>query len=154
MSTPQIAALARGVTVSISPDRTIREAAEVMERRSVGALAVVDGDRLTGIVTDRDIVRRAVARGLPMDGRIDAVMTTDVVTIDADADHSAAYALFHAHAVRRLPIVRDGRFVGMITIDDLLVEIAGHLADLARPVIAEVLFGHHDPAPVEVASAT
>jgi CBS domain-containing protein len=134
--------------VGIQPDRTIREAAEVMEQAGVGSLAVMDGDRLVGIVTDRDLVRRGLARGLTLGARVDAVMSAPVVTIDADADIHDAFALFRTHALRRLAVVRDGRFVGMITVDDLLINVASDLADIARPVTAEVLFAHRDsPAP-------
>lgn len=130
--------------VGIEPDRTVHEAAAIMEQSGVGALAVIDGERLVGVVTDRDLVRRAMARGLTPDARVDGVMTTPVVTIDADADLHAAFALFRSHAVRRLPVVRDDRFVGMITVDDLLVDLAADLSDLARPVAAEIRFAHHD----------
>ena len=75
-------------------------------------------------------------------------MTSPVVTISAEADLHDAFALFRTHAVRRLAVVRDGRFQGMITVDDLLVDVAADLSDLARPVAAEVLFSHHDsPVP-------
>jgi CBS domain-containing protein len=74
-------------------------------------------------------------------------MSSPVVTIAAEADLHGAFTLFRSHAVRRLAVVRDGRFVGMISVDDLLIDLAADLTDLARPVTAEVLFGHHD-APV------
>jgi CBS domain-containing protein len=137
--------------VGIRPDQTIRSAADLMEQAGVGALAVIDGDDLVGVVTDRDLVRRGLARGLASDARVDGVMTAPVVTISADADLHDAFALFRMHAVRRLAVVRDGSFVGMLTVDDLLVDVAADLADLARPVTAEVLFAHHD-SPVPVAT--
>lgn len=119
-----------------------------MEQSGVGALAVVDGTSLVGIVTDRDLVRRAMARGLAPEARVDGVMSAPVLTIEADADLHDAFAVFRSNAVRRLAVVRGGEFVGMITIDDLLVDLAADLADLARPVTAEVLFPHHDsPVP-------
>ena len=134
--------------VGLRPDQTIREAAVVMEQAGVGSLAVIDGDELVGIVTDRDLVRRGLARDLSPDARVDGVMTSPVVTISAEADLHDAFALFRTHAVRRLAVVRDGRFQGMITVDDLLVDVAADLSDLARPVAAEVLFSHHDsPVP-------
>ena len=134
--------------VGLRPDQTIREAAVVMEQAGVGSLAVLDGDELVGIVTDRDLVRRGLARGLSPDARVDGLMTSPVITISADADLHDAFALFRAHAVRRLAVVRDGRFQGMVTVDDLLVDLAADLSDLARPVAAEVLFSHHDsPVP-------
>jgi CBS domain-containing protein len=132
--------------IGIGPERTVREAAEVMEQTGVGALAIIDGERLVGIVTDRDLVRRALARGLPADSRVDGVMTAPVVTIDADADLHDAYAQFRTNAVRRLAVVRGAHFVGMLSIDDLLIDLAADLADLARPVTAEVLFAHRDSA--------
>lgn len=132
--------------VGIGPERTVREAAAVMERAGVGALAVIDGERLVGLVTDRDLVRRVLARGLAPDARVDGVMSSPVVTIDAGADLHEAFALFRNHGVRRLAVTDGERFRGMITVDDLLVELAGDLADLARPVTAEILSAHHDPA--------
>jgi CBS domain-containing protein len=118
----------------------------MMDRVGVGALAVVDEDRLIGLVTDRDLVRRGLARDVPADARVDSVMSMPVVTIDADADLRDALALFRRNPVRRLAVVREGHFVGMITVDDLLINLAADLSDLARPVTAEVLFGHHDSA--------
>lgn len=138
--------------VGIGPERTVREAARIMDQAGVGALAVIDADQLVGIVTDRDLVRRGMARDLPADARVDAVMSTPVVTIDADADLHDTFPLFRTHALRRLALVRNGRFVGMITVDDLLIDLAADLSDIARPVTAEVIFGHHDsPLPATTA---
>jgi signal-transduction protein with cAMP-binding, CBS, and nucleotidyltransferase domain len=137
----------RRSAVAVGPDRPVSEAAAVMEASGVGALAIVDGDQLLGIVTDRDLTVRALARRLSLEARVDAVMSTPVVTIDADADLHDAFAVFRTNAIRRLAVVREGRFVGMVTADDLLIDLAADLADLVRPVTAEVLFGQHD-APV------
>ena len=132
--------------IAVGPDRTIGYAAAVMERSGVGALAVIDGDRLVGIVTDRDLVRRGLARAIPADARVDTVMSSPVVTIDADADLHDAFAVFRTHGLRRLAVVRDGSFVGMITVDDLLMDIAADLSDLARPITAETIFGQRESA--------
>jgi CBS domain-containing protein len=132
--------------LGIEPGRTIKEAAELMEQAAVGALAVLDDGRPTGIVTDRDLVRRAMARGMALDARVDAVMSTPVVTVDADADLHAAFALFRTHGFRRLAVVRDDRFVGMLTVDDLLIDVASDLSALATPVTAQAIFGQRDPA--------
>ncbi len=132
--------------VGIAPQGTIRHAAALMESSGVGSLAVIENGRLVGIVTDRDLVRRALARDLPSDARIDAVMSAPVVTIDADHDLHDAFALFRSNAVRRLAVVRGDEFLGTVTVDDLLVHLASALSDLSRPVTAELLFAHHDPA--------
>lgn len=135
--------------IAISPERTITDAATLMEQAGIGSLAIVDDThQLLGIVTDRDLVRRAMARRMPPDTRVDAVMSTPVVTIDALADVHSAYPLFRGNAVRRLAVISGDTFVGILSIDDLLIELAGDLADLTRPVAAEAIFGHHDsPVP-------
>ena len=134
--------------VGIGPERTIRDAAAIMEQSGVGSVAVLDDGRLVGIVTDRDLVRRGLARGLPSDSRVDGLMTSPVITIDADDDLHKAYAVFRSNAVRRLAVVREGQFVGTVSIDDLLVYLAADLSDLVRPVTAEILFSHREsPVP-------
>ena len=70
--------------VGIGPERTIRDAAIIMERSGVGSLAVIDGTQLFGVVTDRDLVRRALACAMPSDARVDGVMSSPVVTIAAE----------------------------------------------------------------------
>lgn len=130
--------------IGIGPGRTITEAAGIMESAGVGALAVLDDTRLVGIVTDRDLVRRGLARGLPGDARVDAVMTTPVVTIEADADLHDTFELLRLHGIRRLAVVRGAHFVGMLTVDDLLVDLVEDLRDLAHPVRAESLTPNRD----------
>jgi CBS domain-containing protein len=135
--------------VSIGPDKTISDAAIVMERSGVGSLAIVDGEHVVGIVTDRDLVRRGLANGLSADARVDSVMSSPVIAIYADADLDAAFALFRRHKVRRLAVLRLGRFIGMLTLDDLIVDLAADLGDLTRPIVGEALFAQHDsPLPV------
>jgi CBS domain-containing protein len=124
--------------VAVPPDKTVRSAAQIMEQAGVGALAIIEGPRLLGIVTDRDLVRRALAKGLPPDARVDAVMSSPVVTVDADADLSEAFALFRTNAIRRLAILRGGQFVGVLSVDDLLIDLATELTALTRPVRQEV----------------
>lgn len=132
--------------VGVTPSRTVHEVAGVMEQAGVGSVAVVDGDRLVGIVTDRDLVRRVLARGLHADARIDSVMTTPVITVGADDALDVAFGLFATHGLRRLAVMREDSFVGMLTIDDLLVSVVEQLGSLARPITAEILFAQRDPA--------
>jgi CBS domain-containing protein len=146
-----IAAIARGV-VTIDVAQSIGEAARSMESHGVGALVVVDGERLVGIVTDRDLVLRGLARRLPDDARVDSVMTTDVVALGADDDASRALQIFRRHDVRRVPIVEGQRPVGIVTADDVLVEMLDELAGVMHPITKQVLVPHHDPGlPVPVA---
>jgi signal-transduction protein with cAMP-binding, CBS, and nucleotidyltransferase domain len=134
----------------IEAKSSITDAARRMNDAVVGALVVVEGDRPVGIVTDRDLVIRAMTHRLPADARVDAVMSTELVTLDADADVRDAFRLVHAKAIRRLPIVEQGRLVGLISTDDLLINLAADLAELARPITGQVIFG----APEGEASVT
>lgn len=130
--------------MSIRPDKTIRDAATVMDLSGVGSLAITDDDRVVGIVTDRDLVRRGLANGLPVDARVDSVMSSPVITIDADADLDVAFGLFRTHVVRRLAVLRLGHFIGMITLDDLIIDLAADLRDLTGPIKGESLFPQRD----------
>jgi CBS domain-containing protein len=143
----RVSELTGKIPVTIESDATLVDAAVLMDRANVGALLVMDGARLAGIVTDRDIVLRAIARRAPLDARIDSVMTTDVVAVEADVDVHDAYHSISRHAVRRLPVVDDGNVVGVVTVDDLLVGLANDLDRLVRPIAGELAFGHH-PSPV------
>jgi CBS domain-containing protein len=127
----------RRLGVRVSPRRPIRDAAKIMDEAGVGCLAVVDDIRLVGIVTDRDLVRRGLAQDLAPTAPVEQVMSTPVVTLNADADLHSAFKRFRTHAVRRLAIVDGDNFVGMISVDDLLVDLAADLFDLARPIAAE-----------------
>ena len=138
--------------VAVPSETTVQDAAGLMESGNVGALLVMDGGRLAGIVTDRDIVVRAVAGGYPPHARIDSFMSTTIVTVDADADVHEAYRILGTHGVRRLPVVSGDVIVGMLTVDDLIVGIATDLDRLVQPVVGELIFGHH-PSPVPAVPA-
>jgi CBS domain-containing protein len=128
-----------------APDTTIREAAKQMDTAAVGALVVVDDGHPIGIVTDRDLVVRALARGVPPDARVDSVMTPGVVALEADVDLRESLKIFHSHAIRRLPLVEEGEIVGVISADDLLIDLVSDIGDLVRPITGQVIFGGPEP---------
>lgn len=132
--------------VTIEADETIHRAARVMEEAGVGSLVVVDRGAIAGIVTDRDLVRRALAKSLAPDARVDGVMSSPVVTIDADDDIHVAFARFGEHAIRRLVVTAGSEVFGVLTVDDLMINLSSQLSDLARPVTAETIFGQRDAA--------
>ena len=128
--------------VTIEASRPLRDAARLMADHAVGALVVLDeGDRPVGLVTDRDMVVRGLATG-NTDGRCDSVMTTELVTMDADADLRDVVRTFGDHPIRRVVLVRGGAAVGVLSVDDLLVDLVADLTTIVAPVTAEVLFGH------------
>jgi CBS domain-containing protein len=133
--------------VTVAVDDSIARAAQLMDDHAVGALVVFDGDRPVGIVTDRDIAIRAVAGGVPNDARVDAVMSPGVIALPAGAELRRALPIFHSHAIRRLPLVDDeGKIVGVLTTDDLLIDLVADLGEIMRPITGQVVFGHAEPA--------
>ena len=135
----------RKMPVTVPPERSLVEVAKLMDEAAVGAIVIVDDEKPIGIVTDRDLTVRALARRLPSDSRVDAVMSTGVVTLGATADLRDAIRIFSEHAFRRLPLVEEGRMVGMLAVDDLLMDVVSDLANLVRPITGEVIFGHPEP---------
>ena len=106
-----------------APTQSLGDAAEIMKLENVGSVPVVDGDRLIGIVTDRDIVVRAVAeRRDPQAITVDEVASRALVTVAPEQDLDEALRLMAAHQVRRLPVVEDGRLVGMLAQADVAIE--------------------------------
>jgi CBS domain-containing protein len=118
----QIAELIEGQTLTvIEPGWTVRTAAQRMSERNIGAVAVVDDGTLAGVFSERDIMTRVVARGLnPDDTSVDAVMTREIVVADPGENVDSALAKMHSIGSRHLPVVHDGKLVGMISIRDLL----------------------------------
>jgi CBS domain-containing protein len=123
-----------GVEV-VSPEASIREAAEKMRHLDIGPLPVCDGDRLVGLLTDRDITVRAVADGRdPVTTLVREVMTPDIVYGFDDQDVQDATRLMEQYQIRRLPVLnRNKRLVGIVSLGDLAVH-PGH-----QPLASEVL---------------
>jgi CBS domain-containing protein len=100
---------------TVEPSATLGEVATLMKQHDCGSIPVVDGGRLVGIVTDRDIVIRGIAAGTdPKTQRVSKVMSADPVTIGPDEDVSAAEKLMADRQIRRLPVVEKGKLVGII----------------------------------------
>jgi CBS domain-containing protein len=105
---------------SVSPSQSLADAAQVMKGENVGSVPVVEEGRLAGIVTDRDIVTRAVAeRRNPQDVSVEEIASHDLVTVDAEQDLDEALGLMARHKVRRLPVLQEGRLVGMLAQADI-----------------------------------
>jgi len=102
----------------------VTEAAELMESEDVGSLPVLEGDELAGMITDRDIVIRAIARGKDPRGMpVREVSTRDVVAVRGDEDLSEALKLMASHQVRRLPVVDESNhLVGVLAQADVARE--------------------------------
>jgi CBS domain-containing protein len=104
----------------LAPHDTVQAAARHMRDDDIGSLPVADGDRLVGYVTDRDLVVRGLAEGLPADTHIHDVMTGEVLYCFEDEDVEDVAANMAHNQVRRLPVIsRDKRLVGIVALGDL-----------------------------------
>jgi len=102
--------------ITALPTTTVQTAAELMARRHVGAVVVVEDDHLLGIFSERDAVFRVVARGLePTRTPLADVMTPAPVTIEPDRSFGHAMAVMHEHGFRHLPVVENGRPIGIVS---------------------------------------
>jgi CBS domain-containing protein len=109
--------------VSLAPDATAAEAARQMRDNDTGAILIADGGTLQGIVTDRDIVVRCVAdRGDISSATLADACSPELVTVSPDTEIREAARIMADRAVRRLPVVEDGRPVGIVSLGDLAVE--------------------------------
>jgi CBS domain-containing protein len=108
----------------ISLETPLSQAAELMESEDVGSLPVLEGEQLAGMVTDRDIVIRAVAKGKDPRGMpVREIATKDVIAVRPDDDLSEALKLMASHQVRRLPVVDDdNRLVGVLAQADVALQ--------------------------------
>jgi CBS domain-containing protein len=110
---------------TVSPDTAAREAAQIMKSEDTGIVPIVEGDRLTGVITDRDLTLHIVAEDRGADTRVGELASKDLVTVDPQQSLEEAARLMAEHQVRRLPVVEeDGRLVGILAQKDLAD--AGH----------------------------
>jgi CBS domain-containing protein len=106
--------------VVIGVDHSIFDAAQLMTSHHVGCLVIMDGEILVGIVTERDFVRRVAAEKLSLNTRVSEVMSKSVVTVDADASIKEAATLMASNKIRRLPVLKGNKLVGIIVAADIV----------------------------------
>lgn len=127
MNTPISAILERkgSAVYSVSPQATIAEAVAEMNRHRVGSVIVLEGGRLVGIFTERDVLRRVVGAGLdPKRSLVADVMSAGVITITREATVEETMTLFTEKRCRHLPVVENGKLIGTISIGDITRWIA------------------------------
>ncbi|SCG65059.1 CBS domain-containing protein [Micromonospora halophytica] len=109
--------------VTMDGNDTLTAAAQEMRDSAIGDVVVTAGDDVIGIVTDRDITVRGVAESMnPDTTRLNQITSRDLVTVSQYDDAVAAADLMRTYAVRRLPVIDDGKLVGLISMGDLAVE--------------------------------
>jgi signal-transduction protein with cAMP-binding, CBS, and nucleotidyltransferase domain len=107
--------------IGVDYHQSIGEAARTMRDWGIGAVLVVADQVLYGLVTDRDLVVRAVAEAKGPDEAVGPLSTGDVIGVDVDADAAEAVRLMRENAIRRLPVIEDGQVAGMVSLGDLAV---------------------------------
>jgi CBS domain-containing protein len=124
----------------VAPDTPLSQVAQLMEAEDVGAIPVLDDDRVAGMITDRDIVVRAIAKEKDARGMATAeIASGDVVTVGPDHDLSDALRLMAQHQVRRLPVVdRENQLVGVVSQADVALEerdrsVGEMVAEISKP---------------------
>jgi CBS domain-containing protein len=126
--------------VSVRPDETVQLSIARMLEENVGSVAVVDGNRLVGIFTERDVLRLAGDGGSALgEVKVGDVMTTAVVTVSPDDDVVAAAHLMGEKRIRHLPVVQDGNVLGVLGIREVM------------RTLVEQVWRDHDPAARETA---
>jgi CBS domain-containing protein len=121
----------------VRPDTTMKEVVATMNKFSIGSIVVVQGGRLVGIITERDILTRQVEPCLaPETLTAKHVMTSPVVTINENASIEEAAQLMARKKAKRLPVMSDGKLVGIITYTDIVFKVPAMLSmleELVRP---------------------
>jgi signal-transduction protein with cAMP-binding, CBS, and nucleotidyltransferase domain len=120
--------------IGVDYNQSIGEAAQTMRDWGVGAVLVVSDQALHGLVTDRDLVVRAVAESRGVSEPVGPLSSNDLVGVNADDDVSEAERLMRENAVRRLPVIDDGQVAGMVSLGDLALDQdpGSALADVSR----------------------
>jgi CBS domain-containing protein len=123
---------------TVGPDQTAREAAGFMLSADAGAIPVVDGDRLMGMITDRDIAVRGVAEGHGPETPVRDLMTNDVVAARLEDDTDEIAARMSEAQVRRLPVIDDQqKLCGIVSLSDLTQQGDGSAAEQALEGVSQ-----------------
>ena len=110
--------------ISIAPDASVFDAITLMAEKAVGSLVVMSGDKLDGIVTERDYARKVILKGRGSeDTPVSAIMTRDVLTTTPEATVDSCMQIMTDNKCRHLPVVADGEVIAMISIGDLVQAI-------------------------------
>lgn len=113
-----------GDVYSVSPQTTVFDAIAKMAEKGVGALLVMEGDRLAGIISERDYTRKVILKGRSSrEALVEEIMTRDVVTASPDITVAEGMRLMTEHRIRHLPLVSGGKVVGVVSIGDLVKAI-------------------------------
>lgn len=113
-----------GAVVTIAPESSVLEALELMARQNIGALVVVEGDRLCGLMSERDYARKVILKGKRSpDTTVREIMTAEVVCVEPHQKVDACMSLMTDRRIRHLPVLEEGHLIGIISIGDVVKAI-------------------------------
>jgi CBS domain-containing protein len=115
----------------VSPDATVYEALQIMADKNVGALMVIEGDTVAGLVSERDYARKIILKGkFSKDVPVREIMTVDIIRIGPDNDVEYCMELMTDKRVRHLPVFENDRLIGIISIGDIVKAIIEHKEEI------------------------
>ena len=118
---------------SITPDAMVLEALKLMAEKNVGALPVIEGGQVVGVISERDYARKVVLQGRSSVGTpVSAIMSSPVVTVDSQQSLERCMALMTDSHLRHLPVLENGELIGLLSIGDLVKESIVEQAELIR----------------------
>ena len=110
--------------VSITPEQTVLEAIKVLAAEDIGAAIVMTGDRLAGIFSERDYTRKVILKGRSSDStRVEEIMAANVIVVNPRTKARECMALMTEKNIRHLPVMEEGRVIGMVSIRDIVSDI-------------------------------
>src|SRR5688572_23555336 len=113
-----------GQVYFIGPDAKVIEALQLMAHKDVGALVVMEGEKLVGIISERDYARKVILQGRSShDLPVREIMTSEVITVDPECTVEECMSLVTQKRVRHLPVTESGRLIGVVSIGDLVKEV-------------------------------
>lgn len=108
-------------TVStVNVNQTIFEAAEVMSSKDISCVVITDGTSPVGLITEKDIVGKVVAKKKPTETKVSEIMSKNLITVDPDASLKEAARLMSTNKIRRLPVLKQDKLVGIVVASDLV----------------------------------
>jgi CBS domain-containing protein len=109
---------------SIGPNAKVIDALQLMAQKDIGALIVMDGGRIIGMMSERDYARKVILHGKSsQDVIVRDIMTADVITVDPSKTVEDCMALVTEHRIRHLPVCEEGRLIGLVSIGDLVKDV-------------------------------
>ena len=110
--------------VTVSPELSVLEAIKILAAENIGAAVVMSGDRLAGIFSERDYTRKVILKGRSSDStRVEEIMSANVVVVSPRTKARDCMALMTEKSIRHLPVVEEGRVIGMVSIRDIVSDI-------------------------------